>query len=280
MRVYANQESGESQTMSAPPPTSTTEYDVLLDLVQNRRSIRKLKSDPVPDEYITKILDVGHGAMSGANSQPWEFIVVKDPTMKKELLRKYNEVDIDFTYWMEQQRAPELRHPSFQISHEEAVVRARTTKGWSEAPFLIVVLGDGRRQWGTVQSAHTYGINQTHLTDALANAAMLMHLAGAALGLGSQHVTIQIEAPFKALLGVPDPLKLVLIMPFGYPEFAPYPGSRRSLDQMVHHERYDMSKFITNEGIIKYLYDLRGLTVPIYRQGYTGTDALDKGDKA
>ena len=262
--------------MSATPSQSTAEYDMLLDLVQNRRSIRKLKSDPVPAEYITKILDVGRSAMSGGNSQPWEFIVVTDAAMKQELLRTYNEVDIDFTYWMEQQRVPELRHPSFQISHEEAVIRNRTAKGWSEAPFLIVLLGDGRRQWATVQSAHTYGVNQSHLTDGLANAAMLMHLAGAALGLGSQHVTIQIDAPFKRLLGVPDPLKLVLIMPFGYPEFAPYPGTRRPLEAMVHHEHYEMDKFISNKDIIAYIQALRDKTVPIYRQGYTGIDGLDK----
>ncbi len=265
--------------MTAQPGITTPEYDALLDLVQNRRSIRKLKPDPVPEEFITKILDIGHSAMSGANSQPWEFIVVRDPEMKKALLRTYNEVDIDFTYWMEQQRAPELRHPSFQISHEDAVIRARTAKGWSEAPFLIVLLGDGRRQWGTVQSAHTYGVNQTHLTDALANASMLMHLAGAALGLGSQHVTIQIDGPFKKLLNVPDILKLTLIMPFGYPEFAPYPGTRRSLDEMTHYEQYDMNKFMTNEAVIKYLYDLRGLTVPIYRAGYTGSDTTPKDTK-
>jgi 5,6-dimethylbenzimidazole synthase len=107
-----------------------------------------------------------------------------------------------------------------------------------------------------------------------------MHLAGAALGLGSQHVTIQIDAPFKRLLGVPDPLKLVLIMPFGYPEFAPYPGSRRPLEAMVHRERYEMEKFIPNKEIIAYIRALRDATVPIYRQGYTGADGLDKGDKS
>jgi nitroreductase len=266
--------------MSATPSQSTAEYDMLLDLVVNRHSIRKLKSDPVPPEYIEKILEVGRNAMSGGNAQPWEFIVVTDPAMKKALLRTYNEVDIDFTYWMEQQRVPELRHPSFQISHEEAVIRNRTAKGWSEAPFLIVVLGDGRRQWATVQSAHTYGVNQSHLTDGLANAAMLMHLAGAALGLGSQHVTIQIDAPLKALLGVPDPLKLVLIMPFGYPEFAQYPGTRRPLEAMVHHERYEMDKFMSHKDIIAYLHELRDKTVPIYRQGYTGADGSEKGDKS
>ncbi len=35
---------------------------------------------------------------------------------------------------------------------------------------------------------------------------------------------------------------------------------------------------MTNEAIIKYHYTLRGLTVPIYRQDYTGSETLEKGD--
>ncbi|MFL6835087.1 MAG: nitroreductase family protein, partial [Xanthobacteraceae bacterium] len=44
-----------------------SEYDVLLDLVKSRVSVRKLKPDPIPDEYVTQILEVGRWAMSGAN---------------------------------------------------------------------------------------------------------------------------------------------------------------------------------------------------------------------
>lgn len=57
----------------------SSEYDVLLDLVKSRVSVRKLKPDPIPDQYITQILEVGRWAMSGANGQPWDFIVVKNP---------------------------------------------------------------------------------------------------------------------------------------------------------------------------------------------------------
>jgi nitroreductase len=32
-----------------------------------------LKPDPIPDEYIHKIVEAGPWAMSGANSQPWEY---------------------------------------------------------------------------------------------------------------------------------------------------------------------------------------------------------------
>jgi 5,6-dimethylbenzimidazole synthase len=250
----------------------STEYNMLMDLVKNRVSVRKLKPDPIPEEAIEKILEAGRWAMSGANAQPWEFIVVKDPQIKLELFNAYRDINSDFIYWMEQQREFKLRHPSYQMTAEEAVERQRRSVGWSNAPALIVVVGDGRRQWATVQGGHTFGRAQSHLTDGLSNASMLMHLAAAALGLGSQHTTIHIEDPFKRILGVPDVMNLVLIMPIGYPDVPHKPGVRRPLEQMVHHDRYEMSKFMSNEDVVKYLYQLRSDTVPIYRNSYSGAD--------
>lgn len=251
-----------------------TDYELLLDLVKSRASIRKLKPDPIPDEAIEQVLEVGRWAMSGANSQPWEYIVVKDPQIKKELFRAYIEENNDFITWMEQQRVLELRHPSFQMMSDAEVQKQRQA-GWADAPALICVLGDGRRQWGTVQGAHTFGRDQSHLTDGLANTCMLMHLAAASLGLGSQHVTIHIQEPFKRILGVPDLLTFALIMPLGYPAVAPKTGVRRELSEMVHHDRYDMSKYLSNERAIQYLYELRGKTMGTYRQSYTGQAEAD-----
>src|SRR6266566_1904431 len=53
------------------------DYDALLDLVKSRASVRELKPDPIPDEYVTQILEVGRWAMSGANGQPWERMFVR-----------------------------------------------------------------------------------------------------------------------------------------------------------------------------------------------------------
>src|SRR3954470_20264326 len=161
-------------------PNFFGDYDTLLELVKTRVSVRNLKPDPIPDDYVTRILEIGRWAMSGANGQPWDFVIVKDPKIKKELFRVYAEENNDFIYWMEQQRDFKLRHPSFQMTHDEALQQHRNNVGWSIAPVLIVIVGDGRRQWATVQGAHTFGRDQSHLTDGLANTAMLMHLAAAA----------------------------------------------------------------------------------------------------
>src|SRR5262249_44118104 len=138
-------------------PNFFGDYDTLLELVRNRVSVRKLKPDPIPDEYVEKILEIGRWAMSGANGQPWEFVVVKDPKIKQELFRVYIEENTDFIYWMEQQRDFKLRHPAYQMTAEESVEKQRKGEGWSRAPVLIVILGDGRRQWATVQGAPPVG---------------------------------------------------------------------------------------------------------------------------
>ena len=69
----------------------TGDYDTLLELVKTRVSVRNLKPDPIPDDYVTKVLEVGRWAMSGANGQPWDFVVVRDAAIKQELFRAYIE---------------------------------------------------------------------------------------------------------------------------------------------------------------------------------------------
>jgi nitroreductase len=253
------------------------DYDVLLDLVTRRASHRKLKPDPIPDAYVDRILDVARWAMSGANSQPWEYIVVKSPETKRALFRAYSEEVRDYTYWMEQQRVFELRHPAYAMSETDPRMKAATLDvGFSEAPVFICVLGDGRRQSGTVQGAHTFGREQTHLTDGLANTSTLIHLAAASLGLGAQWVTIPIQEPFKRILGVPDLLTFYLIIPIGYPAVPPRQGNRRSLDEIVHHEHYEPHKYMSNKEAIEYLYQLRGKTMGMYRHSYIGDAPGDK----
>jgi hypothetical protein len=102
-----------------------------------------------------------------------------------------------------------------------------------------------------------------------------MHLAAASLGLGTQWVTIHIQEPFKRILEVPDLLMLYLIIPIGYPAVEPIRGVRRSLGEIVHRDRYDMSKYMTNQGVLEYLYELRGKTIDKYRRSWVG-EADDK----
>ncbi len=58
-----------------------------MEAIKNRRSIRKFKSDPVPDEALQILMEAVRWAPSWGNTQCWEMIVVRDPKVKSEVLR-------------------------------------------------------------------------------------------------------------------------------------------------------------------------------------------------
>src|SRR6266581_2008586 len=140
-------------------------YDMLLKLVKTRHSVRKFKPDPIPDDTIEKILEVARWAMSGANSQPWEFVVVTDPAIKKQLRDAYSEHNTDFIFWMEQQREYNLRHPSYQVKNDphESLRFNKAKANWHQAPAVIVVLGDGRRCQRLSSDSPCRGLVGAHL---------------------------------------------------------------------------------------------------------------------
>src|SRR3954469_19502626 len=63
-------------------PGSTHSAD-LFEIIRTTRSMRRLKPDPVPREFVRKILEAGTCAPSGGNMQRWRFLVVRDPQVKQ-----------------------------------------------------------------------------------------------------------------------------------------------------------------------------------------------------
>ncbi|MEM2598263.1 MAG: nitroreductase family protein [Thermoproteota archaeon] len=57
----------------------------VMEAIKTRRSIRKYKSTPVEDEKIIECLEAARWAPSANNSQPWEFLVVKNPETRRKL---------------------------------------------------------------------------------------------------------------------------------------------------------------------------------------------------
>ncbi len=114
----------------------SSDYDKLLEIAKRRRSIRRFKPDPVPEECIEKIIEVAHWAMSGANAQPWEFIVVKRPEVRERIFELYKlhrqQVDV-----FNNTLVPELRHPV------TGTLKAGQ-RSFRDAPVIIVVCGDPR----------------------------------------------------------------------------------------------------------------------------------------
>ena len=61
-----------------------------LQTIFERRSIRRYKREPIPDEHLKRILEAGHQAPSAANRQPWHFIVVGEPEQRQRVAQACN----------------------------------------------------------------------------------------------------------------------------------------------------------------------------------------------
>lgn len=205
--------------------------DALRTLVAKRRSIRGYdESREISDGAIQTILDVARWAPSGGNGQPWEFIVVRDPATRYKIADYYMKQ-------MEQKREMDL------------AVRGTakmTGDGFRRAPVHIVILGDPRVK-------ESYPIRtklekaESHFITGLANATLLIHLAATSLGLASQYVSDAnspyMETMLKVLLKIPEPLRIYHLVPIGYCKGNVVAPPRRSLEEIVHYETYDMKKF-------------------------------------
>jgi nitroreductase len=145
------------------------------------------------------------------------------------------------------------------------------TLGFKDAPVLIFVCGDPRTVQATVLAADFQsgeGGWGAHFFKAIGNTTQIMGLAARALGLGAQWVSLDnvLESRPMTLLGVTEELEIHTIVPIGYPACEPPPPFRRELKDVVHFEKYDMSKFSNGEKIYDFIFELRGRTRSAYKR--------------
>jgi nitroreductase len=58
----------------------------ILKVIKERRSVRRYRPDPIPEEVLLRVLDAARFSPSGKNLQPWKFILVKEETLKQRLV--------------------------------------------------------------------------------------------------------------------------------------------------------------------------------------------------
>lgn len=171
----------------------------IFDIFKLRRSIRSFTSEDISEEQIEKIIDAARWAPSAGNIQPWEFIVIRRPEIKREIAKAaLNQIFIE------------------------------------EAPVVIVVCADevkSSRVYGS-RGANLYCIQDT------AAAIENMLLAICALGLGACWVGAFNEDDVRRTLRIPRGLRPVAIIPVGHPAEKPAPPRRRALKEIIHYEGF------------------------------------------
>lgn len=238
------------------------QYDGFIEIVRNRRSIRKFKPDPIPDGAIEKMVEAARWAMSGGNAQPWEFIAVKNPDTQQKIVDLIIEQD-KYTWDIERTREKDLRHTAFRGGHSSAI------ESFQDAPVFIVICGDPRAVQASVLITHflpNEGGPFAHFLKNMANATQILHLAAASLGLGSMWVSVNstVEPRMKALLDVPVELAIHTVVPVGYPISVPAPTYRREVKEILHYEKYDRAKYRSGDDIYNFILRLRGRMTAAY----------------
>jgi len=174
-----------------------SDYDVLYRIMSTR--MRRAPPEARPDfpmSTSTRSSKAGRWAMFGANGQPWEYLVIKDPKKKKALYDAFQDTNQEFCFWMEQIaafRASPSRLPGQRRRSQGRMAENPQQHRRAAAPSLArgagrdrscsrTAAGSGRR----LTPRSPFGRHASHFTDGLANTCTHMQLAIASLGLGSQ----------------------------------------------------------------------------------------------
>jgi nitroreductase len=175
--------------------------------LMRRRTVRHYASDPVPDAIIDQAIAVAGSAPSGANLQPWRFVVVRDPALKRQIRSAAEDEERNFY----EQRAPE---------DWLAALRPLGTDWRKEfletAPCLIVVFridyGLEAAPDGTERHIKHYYVSES-VGIACGFLIAALHLAG----LATLTHTPSPMGFLASILGRPKNEKPYLLIPVGYP---------------------------------------------------------------
>ena len=167
--------------------------------IKTRRSVRAFTDQQVTDKEVEKLIDAARWAPSAGNIQPWDFIIVRDSKIKQGLSKA-----------------------------------AMIQKAIEEAPVVIVVCAN------PIRSAPRYGsrgINLYCIQDTAAATQNIL-LAAHAMGLSTCWIGAFNEEEAKSVVGIPDGVRPIAIVPVGHAAEKPQGRPRKPLTEIMHHETF------------------------------------------
>jgi nitroreductase len=209
----------------------------LFEAIETTRAIRRFTDEPVTDEEILTCIRAAVQGPSGGNIQPWQFVAVTDPAVKRTLGDVYR-------------RAYDRYEPAllkistiFRSPEEEAsfgrMRRASRHLGdhLGEAPALVLVctpnismtLSDERGDLDVgTPFASVYPAVQNFM------------LAARGLGIGTTLTTVYriYQDEVRAACAIPKRYEVVAMIPMGRPRRPFRPGRRRPIEQVTHWNRF------------------------------------------
>jgi nicotinate-nucleotide--dimethylbenzimidazole phosphoribosyltransferase len=224
-----------SPTSEAPPvaaDVTAAERDAVYKVMYARRDIRSFLPDPIPEAVLDRILAAAHAAPSVGLMQPWNFIVIQDRAVLRELQR-LAEVE---------RLAAAANYDGIRRDH---YLRLKV-EGLLDAPLTLCVTNDPSR------GGRVLGRNTIPETDLMSTACAIenLWLAARAEGLGLGWVSFFKKEDVRAVLGIPDPVQPAALLCLGYTAHFPDRPllervgweQRRPLSTLVYRDRWGVTR--------------------------------------
>ncbi len=204
----------------------------VLDVVQKRRSVRVYKTGKVSDAQLNAILEAARWAPSGANTQPWEFVVTRDRKKMRRIREIYD------NEWRQRKREDPVHYKGLKKDYV------------GDVSVVVLACGDPRTKsvyLTTRQQADREKLFQA----SIANSVQQMMLAAASMNLGTVWVSVreEVEPELRELFQVPQPLRLLWVVPIGHARSWPKAKPRRKIADFTHMEVYDPKKLRPDSAI-------------------------------
>jgi nitroreductase len=208
------------------------------DVVDTQRALRRFRPTPVPDEAIHRILAAATRAPSARGAEPWFFVVVRDPQTRARIGAHYRRA------WEHGERMTAAADADRDVKgrpHYARMMRSARALATSlgRVPVLVVCCLD-HRQLGPIAGAGGELASPLSAYASILPAVQNLLLAARALGLGTTLTTLHrgFEPELKALLGIPDPVEVVSIVPLGYSADRFGPTRRKRVEEVAFLERW------------------------------------------
>lgn len=208
----------------------------LEEAMSTQRAIRRLKDEPVDDALILHLIELALKAPTGSNAQNWEFIVVRDATVKAKLAR------LNRRAW---NIYGGIGRRMAQRSGDARMGKILDAVQWQadhfeQTPVIVVACLRGFiPAWPPVGAASAYGSIFPSVQNLL--------LAARAAGLGAALITLPLWSKWLArrALGLPWNVHPCAVIPLGWPKGRYGPTTRRPVEEVVSLDRYGNRAFLS-----------------------------------
>jgi F420 biosynthesis protein FbiB-like protein len=200
---------------------------IIFRTIRDRRSVRKYRLKEVSNSVLQRVLDAARWAPSAHNAQPWRFIVVKHPNVKRRLAEA-----------MAGEWNKDLRKDGILSEDRERFIKA-SIRQFTDPPILIVAcltMDDMDKYPDKERQEAEYVMAVQSVAAAIQNMLLTAH----AEGLGACWFCAPLFCPgvVRKTLGIPKDIRPQALITLGYPAGRPKAPPRKPIESIVYQNHW------------------------------------------